>query len=78
MIELFFEKNAAIDDWQDDSYGFFTPAGWCLIGISFTGWGWYKNHDTGKWKRRDTKEYWHLGLILLNIGIGIWYHEKEG
>lgn len=75
MIELFFEKNAAIDDWRDDSYGLFTPTGWCLFGITYTGWQWYK--DEKGWERRNTKEYWHFGLVLLNIGFGIWYHEKE-
>ena len=78
MIETYFSFKVAVDEWQDDTYGFFTPTGWCLIGVSYTGWGWYKDNVMGEWKKRSVKEYWHFGIVLFNIGAGIWYHEKEG
>lgn len=61
MIQIWIETNGTKDEWYSDdrktTTGLFTQSGFCLLGIKHA-----RYSDGG----------WMFGLIVLNIGFGLW------
>lgn len=70
MIRPWIEWNPAYDEYADclgakGCWGLFNSGGFCYAGIE-----WRRSH-------RADGLYWRLGLIVWNIGFGLWFDEED-
>lgn len=70
MIRPWIEWNPAIDEYavcfgDKSCWGLFDGDGFCFVGVL-----WRKSHQA------DSK-FWTLGLVIWNIGFGLWFDEGE-
>lgn len=60
-MRFWLELNPAVDEYASGgtAVGLFTANGWCIVGVEMC-------------NRRRVYGFWRYGLIVFNIGVGVW------